>query len=74
MNGNKLTVSYHGRDVGELAEANGHRIGFAYLPSWLEEGFPISPFSLPLKPGPFIPAGMNFGGLWGVFGDSLPDS
>ena len=74
MNGNKLTVSYHGRDVGELAEANGHRIGFAYLPSWLEEGFPISPFSLPLKPGPFIPAGMNFGGLWGVFGASLPDS
>ena len=74
MNGNKLTVSYHGRDVGILSETKDHRIGFSYLPSWLENGFPVSPFSLPIKPGVFIPAGMHFGGLWGVFGDSLPDS
>lgn len=74
MNGNKLTVSYHGRDIGILSEAKDHRIGFSYLPSWLENGFPISPFSLPVKPGVFLPSGMNFGGLWGVFGDSLPDS
>ena len=74
MNGNKLTVSYHGRDVGILSETKDHRVGFSYLPSWLEDGFPISPFSLPVKPGVFIPAGMHFGGLWGVFGDSLPDS
>ena len=74
MKGNKLTVSYHGRDVGLLSVLKDHRIGFSYLPSWLENGFPISPFSLPVKPGVFIPSGMHFGGLWGVFGDSLPDS
>lgn len=74
MNENKLIVSYHGRDVGFLYKTKDHRIAFSYLPSWMEEGFPISPFSLPLKPTVFVPAGMNFGGLWGVFGDSLPDS
>ena len=74
MKGKKLTVSYHGRDVGVLSETKDHRVGFSYLPSWLEEGFPVSPFSLPLKPEVFIPSGMHFGGLWGVFGDSLPDS
>ena len=74
MNGNKLTVTFHGRDVGTLFETKNRRIAFSYLPLWLESGFPVSPFSLPVKPGVFIPSGTHFGGLWGVFGDSLPDS
>ena len=40
---------------------------------WLASGFSISPFSLPLKKQVFLPMKDYFGGLFGVFGDSLPD-
>ena len=74
MNGNKLEVTFHGRAAGTLSEAADHRIAFAYAPEWLREGFPISPFSLPLKPEVFVPSFRHFGGLFGVFADSLPDA
>ena len=74
MNGNKLDVVFHGRKVGTLSETPDHRVAFAYTKDWLDDGFPVSPFSLPVKAGVFVPATMNFGGLFGVFGDSLPDS
>ena len=74
MNGNKLEVSFHGQNVGTLAETADHRIAFAYTQEWLRSGFPISPFSLPLKPDVFVPSSMRFGGLFGVFADSLPDA
>lgn len=74
MNGNKLEVTFHGQAVGTLSETADHRIAFAYTPDWLRAGFPISPFSLPLKPDVFVPSSLHFGGLFGVFADSLPDA
>lgn len=74
MNRNKLDVTFHGRHAGTLSETPDHRVAFAYTQEWLEDGFPISPFSLPLKPGVFLPSTRNFEGLFGVFADSLPDA
>lgn len=44
-----------------------------YDGEWLEHGFSISPFSLPLQKGVFISKADPFEGLFGVFADSLPD-
>ncbi len=74
MRGNKLEVSFHGQAVGTLSETADHRIAFAYAQEWLRNGFPISPFSLPLKAEVFVPSVHYFGGLFGVFADSLPDA
>ena len=68
MNGNKLEVTFHDKLVGALSETVDHRVAFAYTPEWLGSGFPISPFSLPLKPEVFLPSSPHFGGLFGVFG------
>ncbi len=73
----KLEVYLQDRHVGTLAAppGRGHRmIAFAYSDSWLETGFAVSPFSLPTEKKIFIPSGMQFRGLWGVFADSLPDA
>ena len=74
MNGYKLEVTYKGRTVGILSETANRRVAFAYTQEWLSGGFPISPFSLPLKPEVFVPSSPRFGGLFGVFADSLPDA
>ena len=74
MNGNKLEVTFHGQTVGTLSETADHRVAFAYTQQWLRGGFPISPFSLPLKAEVFVPSSLHFGGLFGVFADSLPDA
>lgn len=50
-----------------------HKAAFQYSEEWIENGFPISPFSLPLKAG-FVPTKDYFDGLFGVFADSLPDN
>jgi serine/threonine-protein kinase HipA len=47
--------------------------GFQYDDSWIETGFSISPFSLPLKHEIFVSKKNLFDGLFGVFWDSLPD-
>lgn len=70
----KTEVFLSGCLVGYLAETADHRVAFAYAEPWLEEGFPISPFSLPLEPRVFVPSSWTFRGLWGVFADSLPDA
>lgn len=70
---NKLSVSYHGRRVGWMAPYRNHLIAFEYSRDWLKEGFAISPFSLPLEQRVFLPKVEPFGGLFGVFADSLPD-
>lgn len=67
-----LQVLYDGKVVGNLALMAGRKIAFEYSEEWLETGFSISPFSLPLKEQVFIPTKEYFGGLFGVFGDSLP--
>lgn len=72
-----LNVIYHDRVVGLLAEMPDRRIAFQYDKEWLGNGFSISPRSLPLTHDVFIPQESSrekFGGLFGVFADSLPDS
>lgn len=68
-----LDVFYHERKVGTLALYQKHLAAFAYEQEWLETGFPISPFSLPLVKKVFVPRMEPFDGLFGVFADSLPD-
>ena len=69
-----LQVLYDGRLVGTLAMTANHRAAFQYSEEWLEYGFSISPFSLPLKNQVFVPNKDYFDGLFGVFTDSLPDN
>lgn len=68
-----LDVFYHERKVGTLASYKKRLAAFAYEQEWLESGFPISPFSLPLEKKVFVPRSDPFDGLFGVFADSLPD-
>ena len=58
--------------VGRLASAEKGRIYFEYSPT-LVRGLKISPLRLPPKPGLMTFDPMLFGGLPGVFYDSLPD-
>ena len=74
MKDHKVNVFLEDRQVCTLVETSEHRVAFAYADSWLENGFAISPFSLPLENKVFVPKSENFRGLWGVFADSLPDA
>ena len=58
--------------VGTLAKSANSIITFQYDSEWLDKGFSISPFSLPLEEKLFIPAYEPFLGLFGVFCDSFP--
>ena len=70
---NNLNVFYHDRLVGTLSLAEGNCIAFEYDSEWIENGFSISPFSLPLEKRVFIPKyDEPFFGLFGVFYDSFP--
>jgi len=71
---NQLQVWYEERKVVTLALTLDRRVAFEYDEAWLEEGFSISPFSLPLRKQVFIPTKPYFHGLFGVFADSLPDA
>ena len=68
-----LQVLFDNRVVGTLALAANHKVVFQYDDSWLEQGFSISPFSLPSENQVFVPTKDYFDGLFGVFADSLPD-
>ncbi len=73
----KLSVIYRKEKgdtfpVGQLA-MSGHRVYFEYDPSFLAESLWLSPFKLPPKPGLFEHIDRNFGSLFGLFDDSLPD-
>lgn len=69
-----LKVKYHNREVGVLALTNNGYVAFSYSKEWLEKGFSISPFSLPLEDKVYVPHKHYFNGLYGVFADSLPDA
>ncbi len=71
---NTLKVKYKGQMVGMLALTDNKKVAFSYDEQWLENGFSISPFSLPLENKVFVPANYNFDGLFGIFADSLPDA
>ncbi len=61
-----LDVFYHEKKVGTLALYQKHLVAFAYEQEWLDTGFPISPFSLPLEKKVFVPRVDPFDGLFGV--------
>ena len=67
----ELKVMFEGKEVGRLREEYGTCF-FAYSKEWLNEGFSISPRSLPLKDRLFKGRSDRFEGLLGVFADSLP--
>lgn len=72
-----LSVFFNGitgkKLVGNLALYKGQFAAFQYSEEWLKNGFSISPFSLPLLDKVFISEWEPFGGIFGVFNDSLPD-
>lgn len=74
MNEDRVEVYLDNRLVGVLAETADHRVAFAYDDRWLEEGFAISPFSMPVEKKVFVPTSAAFHGLWGAFADSLQDA
>jgi len=69
----RLVVKYNDRIVGYLEELSNHRVAFQYDLLWIQNGFPVSPISLPLSNQVFISSKEYFSGLFGVFFDSLPD-
>lgn len=71
---NSLNVKYRGKNVGILAITGDKKVAFSYDEEWLENGFSISPFSLPLENKVFVPGNYHFDGLFGIFADSLPDA
>lgn len=71
---NYLYVHFKDDLVGTLAITPEHKVAFEYDEHWIENGFPISPFSLPLEKRVFVPTKSHFDGLFGVFADSLPDA
>lgn len=75
MNNHKsLAVYMDDRRVGTLAETNRRLLAFEYDPEWIRSGYSISPLSLPLQSGVYIPRDYDpFDGLHGVFADSMPD-
>ena len=68
-----LEVNIDNRRVGRLALSPDQRSLFEYDTEWIATGFSISPFYLPLKTGLLTARAEPFGGLFGVFDDSLPD-
>lgn len=74
MNNIKQTeVIYDNRLVGRLALTKEGLCAFEYSVEWLNLGFSISPFELPLRSGVFIAKRCPFEGGFGVFDDCLPD-
>jgi serine/threonine-protein kinase HipA len=69
-----LKVKYSDCYVGTLAMTREGKIAFSYDDDWLNDGFSISPFSLPLEKKVFVPSSTYFDGLFGIFADSLPDA
>ncbi|MBR2801541.1 MAG: type II toxin-antitoxin system HipA family toxin [Erysipelotrichaceae bacterium] len=69
----KLEVLCNDRKVGTLAPYQRYLTAFEYSSDWLRDGYPLSPFSLPLEPGVKIADFEPFEGLFGIFADSMPD-
>ena len=69
-----LEVRMDDRLVGTLALTANHKVAFSYSEEWLEHGFSVSPFSLPLKNEVFVPKKDYFDGLFGVFAAGFRNS
>jgi hypothetical protein len=68
-----IEVFMSDRRVGRIALTPEALCGFEYDPDWIQTGFSISPFYLPLKSGLLMAKQDPFRGNFGVFDDSLPD-
>ncbi len=68
-----IEVFISDRRVGRMALTPEGLCGFEYDTNWIQNGFSISPFYLPLRPGLMIAKRDPFAGNFGVFDDSLPD-
>ena len=68
-----IEVFFEERLLGRLALLADNRCVFEYAAEWIETGFSISPFYLPLQGGVFTAKRDPFAGNFGVFNDSLPD-
>ena len=69
----KLEVYYAGKHVGTMAPFRKYLTAFEYSDEWLQNGFSVSPYSLPLTAGVKTAKYDPFDGLFGIFADSLPD-
>lgn len=69
----KADVMASGRLVGYLALTDRGLTAFEYSPQWIESGFSISPFSMPLKSRLYTSSNSAFEYTPGVFDDCLPD-
>lgn len=70
----KLVEAYiHDQPVGKLALTGDGCCAFEYNASFIQNGFSLSPFELPLQSGVFIAKTHPFNGNFGVFDDCLPD-
>ncbi len=72
MTTNSLEVMYHNKKIGTLVYKD-YLTSFQYDKQWINEGFSISPFALPLTDKIYTPKIQPFDGLFGIFNDSLPD-
>ena len=68
-----LHIKLNNIKLGRLLLGKKGNALFEYDSRWLTNGFSISPFYLPLKPGVFEAKHEPFSGLFGVFADSMPD-
>ena len=73
MNKEVVEVLIGQRKVGSLTLDKEQRALFEYDAGWLENGFSLSPFHLPLQKKIFVAEAKPFDGNFGVFDDSLPD-
>jgi serine/threonine-protein kinase HipA len=72
--GNKIiNVVINKRRIGRIALDTSGLCAFEYDAEWLESGYSISPFFMPLRSGLIVAGSTPFEGNFGVFDDSLPD-
>lgn len=65
-----LQVCYEDQTVGTLAMTADHKVAFQYSDEWLETGFSINPFSLPLQKQVFVPVKDHLKDYLGFCGQS----
>lgn len=70
---NSVKVYWHNHLVGKIALTDTGLCAFEYSADFLQYGFSISPFELPLRTGVFLAKPYPFNGNFGVFDDCLPD-
>jgi serine/threonine-protein kinase HipA len=70
---NIIEVFLGHKRVGRLAQTDQQLCAFEYDTTFIQTGFSVSPYYLPLRSGLFIAKASPFNGGFGVFDDSLPD-